>query len=312
MSRVAPIVFAGAVVCLPQLYVLLMVHLPWYHGDLNGGAPYWVAFLSSIPQSLSTLTVGNAVFPIDYIPCLFLLFLAAASISSATVILRDSRVVVLFRGVLLGLILLVITGLGMIGRNAVFLYPISLTLIVIAVSRSTKWIRLPATVTFVLLQIASVYDFVLHRDTAKGSYNTPFAQAMKTISSLNGACPGKAYVFTYDPVFAYLIEESGGTMSSPDTPSSADALFVKEKDCVLIVRTYRGVLPQRLYAEYNEPLPSTDFLLARTIHLGHDRFRAIKARLGGEPFPEYYVTIDAYDVLRNTSLSDWHHLKITP
>jgi hypothetical protein len=312
MTRVVPIVFVGMVVCLPQLYVLITVHLPWaWHTGGFQGAPYWTALLYSIPQSLSTLTVGNAVFPIDYIPCLYLLLLAAALISSATAIIRDANIVVLFCGVLLGLMLLVITNLGYEGRNAAFLYPISLTLMVLAISRSTTWIQLPATAAFAVLQIMSVYGFVLHRDTAKGSYNTPFAQATEEISRLSSACVGKTYVFAHEPVVTYLVEQTGGTISSPYAPSSADTFSVGENDCIVIVHTYRGTLSQFVYSEYNKPIPLTDFRLIRTINLGYDRFHAIKTRFGNEVFPEYYVTIESYEVLRNTPLPSWYKLYIT-
>jgi hypothetical protein len=310
ITRVAPIVLFGMVVCLPQLYVLITVHLPWawYTGGFQGGAPYWIALLYSIPQSLSTLTVGNAVFPIDYIPCLYLLLLAAALTSSATAIIRDANIILLFGGVLLGLVLLVITNLGYEGRNAVFLYPISLTLIVVAVSRSISWVRFPTTVAFVLLQIMSVYNFVLHRNTAKGSYNTPFPQAVSEISSLIGACTGPAYIFTHDPVLTYLVAEVGGRVSSPYQPSNTNEVLVNENDCVIVVDTYRGVLRPNLYTQFVNSINSERFRNTRTLYLGYDRFRAIKTWITKESFPEYYITIKVYEPLENTTVTDWYHL----
>ena len=65
---------------------------------------------------------------------------------------------------------------------------------------------------------------MFHRDTAKGSFNTPFAQAMSRIADLSRSCPGKAYVFTHDPVLTYLVERAGGKVSSPYAPAERDAL----------------------------------------------------------------------------------------
>jgi hypothetical protein len=309
IARIAPTLFFAVIMCLPQLYVLVMVHLPWHLGNLMGSAPYSFSLLYSIPQSISTLTVGNAVFPIDYVPCLFLLLLTAASFSSATRMLRDQYVIILLGGTLLGLMLMVVTGIGVEGRNAVFLYPVALTLIILIISRSVLWIRWPAMATLVLLQIMSVYGFVFHRGTAKGSFNTPFAETMRELSSLNRACPGQSYVFTHDPVLTYLVEQSGGRVSSPYAPADANAILARERDCVLMIHTYRGVLAPGLFAQYSSRLDSEHFRKIRTINLGYDRFHAIKTWVGNELFPKYYITIDAYDVLHDVSIPDWFRLQ---
>ena len=209
IARATIILLAVAIVCLPQFYILLSVHLPYYSTSHSFSVAY------SIVQSAAALTVGNAIFPIDYIPGLFLILLGVAGVSSIRKILRDDYAAVLFYGILAGFTLLSVVRLGVEGRNAVFLYPVALTLIVLAISRSALWIRVPATTTLVLLQIISVYNFVLHRDTAKGSFNTPFPQAVREISALNKGCAGKTYVFTYDPVLTYLVTQVGGTVSSP-------------------------------------------------------------------------------------------------
>src|SRR5262249_16648598 len=238
------------------------VHLPIYAHGHSFSIPY------AFTQSILTLAVGTAVFPIDYVPVLFMILLAAASIASAKSILRDGHVTVLLGGTLLGFILLVLLRLGVEGRNAVFLYPLALTLIVIAISRSVSWIRLPAAATLVLLQIMSLYGFVFHHDTAKGSFNTPFARAMSEIANLTRMCLGKTYAFTHDPVLTYLVEEAGGTVSSPYAPSDAEALSMRERDCALRVRTYRGVLPLDLYAQYVGPLDVKHFRRTQTVRLG--------------------------------------------
>jgi len=301
-------ILAGVVACLPQIYVLLTVHLPVHQGNLMGSAPYLYSLLYSIPQSISTLTIGDAVFPIDYVPCLFLLLLAIAFLFSARRIFSDANFLMLFGGAFLGFILLVVTGIGFEGRNAAFLYPITLTLMVLAISRSAYWIRMPAMTVLVLLQMISVFDFVLHRDTAKGSFNTPFAQAMSEISTLSRTCPGSPYVLTHDPVLAYLVEEVGGRVSSPYVPSDATDLSLREKDCVLVVHTSRGVLPPKLYARFMSPLSPEDYRETQTVHLGYDRFHTRKAWIGNETFPGYYITIVAYEALHRAAAPDWYHL----
>jgi hypothetical protein len=255
--------------------------------------------------------LGNAVFPIDYIPGLFLILVATASVSSIKLIVSDNYFVILFGGTLVGIMLMVATRLGVEGRNAAFLYPIALTLMVLAVSRSASWIRQPAMAGLVLLQTISVVNFVSHTDTAKGSYNTPFARTMLVISSLTTKCPGNTYVFTHDPVLAYLVEEAGGRVSSPDVPTEASELFLHEKDCVLIVYTYRGVLPPALYERFTRPLNLEQFRRTQILNFGYDRFHTTKAWVGIEPFPEYYITIEAYEALRGTAMLDWYHIKLS-
>jgi hypothetical protein len=305
IARIALILLVAVIVCLPQAYVLLTVHLPYFFGTLMGGAPYSLSLLNSFLLSTAALTIGNAVFPIDYVPAFFLLMLAIASVSSARRMVRDGHVLMLLAGTLLGYILVVVTGLGSDGRGAVFLYPIAMTLMVIAISRSASWIRRPAMASFALLQIMSVYGFVMHRDTAKGSYNTPFPQTMHEIGGLTRACPGSTIELTHDPVLTYLMEEAGDKVSSPYQTGFAETLAMREKDCVLIVHTYRGVLDHDAYARFNRPLSPEGFRLSQTFHLGYDRFHVIKSWIAKEPFPQYYITIDAYDVLHDGSMIGW-------
>jgi hypothetical protein len=303
--RVALILLIAVIVCLPQAYVLLTMHLPYFFGTLMGGAPYSLSLLHSFLLSTASLTIGSAVFPIDFVPGFFVLMLAVASVSSARRMLRDNNVVVLLGGILLGYILVVVTGLGSDGRGAVFLYPIAMTLMVIAISRSALWIRWPAMASFVLLQIMSVYGFVMHRDTAKGSYNTPFQQAMHEIGHLTGMCPGSTIVLTHDPVLTYLMEDAGDKVLSPYETGVSETRVLREQDCVLIIHTYRGVFDTASSARFNRPLAPDDFRLSQTFNLGYDRFHMIKSWIAKEPFPEYYITIDTYGVLHDTSIRDW-------
>jgi len=305
VARIALILFAVVIACLPQLYVMVTVHLPSYAGSHSYSVLY------SIAQSISTLALGTAVFPIDYVPALFLLGLTATAVSSLKSILHDEYFAVLFGGTLLGFILLIITRLGIEGRNAVFLYPIALTLIVLAISRSASWIRFPAMVSLVLFQIVSVYGFVFHHDTAKGSFNTPFAQTMREISKTRSACQGRAYIFTHDPVLTYLMQKAGENVSSPYASSDTKIFFVHERDCVFVVRTYRGSILPALLAQYDNQLIPESFRKTQTINLGYDRFHAIKSWLGNEPFPDYYIAIEVYDVLHDASVPDWFSLSYT-
>jgi hypothetical protein len=306
-SRVVPIIIVGAAACAPQLYFLIAVHWPLAleTGGFQGRAPYLFGLLYSVLQTVSTLTVGNAVFPIDYLPCFFLILLAAASISSEARIVRDPKVTVIFYGLVFSVLLLVVTNLGYEGRTAAFLYPVSVVLIVLSICRSAIWIRWPAMVILIFLQIMSVYNYVFHRDTAKGSYNTPFLQAMDEIRKLTRTCPGDTVVFTHDPVLTYLIDRAGGKISSPYETKTTERLSVHKNDCVVIADTYRGSFEPSQYAEYTRPLDPKDFRMVKTIDLGYDRFHAVKSWISKEPFPRYYITIDLYDVLNDDFINDW-------
>jgi hypothetical protein len=297
------ILFASLILVLPQLYVFAEIHLP---GSISQTGP----ILYSTAQSLSTLLLGNTIFPLDYVPVLFLALLTAAAISVATKVFRDEFFALTLGGVILGLILLVTIGIGVKARNAVFLYPAALMLIIISISRSHRAIRLPAMAVMVLVHLIAVYDFIFHCDTVKGSYNTPFSTAMREIGKVTRECPGKAYNFTHDPVMAYLIEEAGGRVSSPYAKTgTAETIFVKEMDCVLVIHTYRGRIPPQVFAQYNNSLELKNFTKVRTIQLGYDRFYMIKARIAKEPFPEYYIAIDVYDARNDASLLDWYDLR---
>jgi len=298
--RIAAMVVVGAIACLPQLYVLFTVHLPTY---VRQGNSFSIA--RAFAESSYALTVGTAVFPIDYIPLLFMLLLAVACAASAKRMLRDREFAMLLGGVLLGFFLLVLSSIGVQGRTGVLLYPIALTLIVVAICRSPSWIGIPAGAMLALLQAMSVHNFVLHRDTQKGSFNTPFGQATRVIGSLSRTCAGKSYVFTHDPVLTYLLQEAGGTVSSPYAESDSKTLALRAKDCVFLVVTYRGILPHDWYSEHMKPLPTDNFHQNRTIYLGPDRFHTTKSLIANDPFPMYYVTIGSYEVLHDTSIPSW-------
>lgn len=298
--RVAAMVAAGAIACLPQLYVLFTVHLPIYVGQGNS-----FSIVRAFGESASALTVGTAVFPIDYVPLLFMLLLALACAASAKRVLRDPEVSVLLGGVVLAFVLLVLSGIGVQGRTGVAFYPIALTLIVVVICRSPNWIRIPAGAMLVILQAMSVHNFVLHSDTQKGSFNTPFGQAARVIDNLTSACAGKSYIFTHDPVLTYLLQEAGRTVSSPYADAETEVLPLHEKDCVVLVVTYRGALPVAWYREHMKPLAPENFHQNRIIYLAPDRFNAIKSRIANDSFPMYYITIGSYDVLHDTSTPSW-------
>jgi hypothetical protein len=300
IARIAALIVIGAIASLPQLYVLFTVHLPIYVGQGNS-----FSIARAFAESFSALTVGTAVFPIDYVPLLFMLLLAAACAASAKRMLRDPEIAVLLGGVLLGFVLLVLSALGVQGRTGVAFYPIALTLIVVAICRSPSWIGIPAGALLVLLQVMSVHNFVLHRDTQKGSFNTPFGQATRVIGSLTKACAGNSYVFTHDPVLTYLLQEAGRTVSSPYAETEDKTLPLHAKDCVILVVTYRGVLPHDWYSEHMKPLAADDFHQNRTIYLGPDRFHTTKSLIANDTFPMYYITIGSYEVLHDTSIPGW-------
>jgi hypothetical protein len=298
--RITAMVVAGAIACLPQLYVLFTVHLPIYVGQGNS-----FSIARAFAESAYALTVGTAIFPIDYVPLLFMLLLAIAGAASAKRMMRDRKIAVLLGGALVGFVLLVLSAIGVQGRTGIAFYPIALTLIVVAICRSPSWIRIPAGALLVLLQTMSVHNFVLHHDTVKGSFNTPFMQATRVIATLSRACAGKSYVFTHDPVLTYLLQEAGRTVSSPYADSDSRTLSLREKDCVVLVVTYRGVLPHEWYSEHMKPLATENFHQNRTIYLGPDRFHTTKSLIANDSFPMYYITIGSYEVLHDTSISSW-------
>jgi hypothetical protein len=299
IARVIALLMAAAIFCLPQLYVFTTVHLPASSGQTG-------SMLFSFAQSISTLTIGNAVFPLDYVPVLFLLLLTPAAVFSAKSILGDQFLVRVLAGVIVGFTLLVLSGVGIKARNAVFLYPAALLLIFLTILRSALWIRLPGFSTLVVLQLLSVYGFVFHWNTSKGSYNTPFSKAMEEIGRLRKICPGQTYNFTHDPVLTYLLEQAGEKVSSPYAPSDMRTLFVRQNDCVLTTHSYRGTMPVELFSIYSEPLNAQHFGKVWTIRLGYDRFHELKAWIGKESFPEFYLVIDVYEALDDVFIPDWY------
>jgi hypothetical protein len=302
IAPIALILFAAVVACLPQLYVMLTAHWSSYV------ITHSFSVLYSIVQSVSTLALGTAVFPIDYLPALFLSLLGAACVSSLNTNLHDDYVRVLLGSVLLGLILLIVTRIGIEGRNAVFLYPIALVLIALAISRAPKLVRYPAMAVLVVFQLTAVYNFVFHHDTSKGSFNAPFARAMAEISGIKSGCSGTLHVFTRDPVLSHLMLTAGENVSSPYARSTSKTISVRKDDCVVVVHTFRAAPVPDLIALTESQLRPESFLKLQATNLEYDRFHAIKSWLSGDSYPDYYITIDVYRALRDATLSDWFFL----
>jgi hypothetical protein len=128
---------------------------------------------------------------------------------------------------------------------------------------------------------------------------------------LTEACVGNTFVFTHDPVLTFLIAQAAGRVSSPYEPSDTTELLIHKKDCVLVVATYRGILPPKLYAAFNSPLSSERFRESQTLNLGYDRFHMIKTWISNEPFPDYYLTIKVHEALQDLPLPDWYHLTVS-
>ncbi|MBM3595735.1 MAG: hypothetical protein FJX31_08170 [Alphaproteobacteria bacterium] len=106
-----PILAAGALVCVPQLLVLLRVHLAYPMEAQVGSVPM------SLVQTLLTKGLVNAVFPLNPLPLAVLAIYGESLLWSLRSLRLDSPLPALWALVLTGSAIMVLSGLSLKPRS---------------------------------------------------------------------------------------------------------------------------------------------------------------------------------------------------
>ena len=211
---------AAVVVCLPQAWVLLHVHLA-NQSDQRGGLAI------SLIQTATTLLLGNAVQPLSVLAVLMTATMLAALVA---VIRRQPRGILPLVGLAaLGFALLVASGLGYKPRNAVFLALALLPAMAAGLAALPRWPRWAALALVALFQVRGYANVALHEGTAKRSFNTPYPLLVDQVAAWQHRCP--ALVVSHgDPVLGYLLGP-GVRQSGPFAPA---AQHLRNGDCLVV------------------------------------------------------------------------------
>jgi hypothetical protein len=132
-----------------------------------------------------------------------------------------------------------------------------------------------------------IYNVVAHRDTVKGSWNTPYFDVIRDIDRFNGenACP-ELQVITFDEVFAYRLRAKGYRVVNVRDPAWKDRVG-EFSGCRVALGTFRGSIKPALHGEFLAVVKGLPHP-AEQRQFGFDRFAWFKRRLDPD-VPEYAV-----------------------
>jgi hypothetical protein len=296
--------------CLPQGYYFLRYHLSAAEALGSGDSPagQTSSLLMSAVTILITLSIGNAIFPIDILPALLVVAWGALIVTEARKRRPTLVEVLLVVALIAGSAALVATGLGSKPRNSVFLTPLAMVLLASLLARAPRNLGFAAVTIVVLFQAEGLRDLIARSDTDKGSFNADYATAMTEIRRAAASCKGRPVVFDHDTVLTYLVEQSGIAQSSPfGSPVAGGVVAFQPGDCLIRVASFQSPLQKEasgLHA-YNEPEPAEFTRVISQVSIGHDRFAWIKNKLFHQGVPEIPLVVSTFEVTKPYTKADW-------
>jgi hypothetical protein len=280
--------------CLPQLIVFATVQATRTTGQ-TGSA------LQSALQLGMTLVLGNAVFPIAFLPGLYagVTLLVLGWLLMTRQLSPSDRLTLV--ALLVGVACMIATGIGVKPRNSVFLLPLMTLLLAAALASLPPWPRAAAAALVVIYQAVGIWNVVAHVNTTKGSYNTDFRGIMADIHAWQHDC-GALVVVNHDPVLSYLLQEAQITQSSPYSFVKRKYANLETGDCIIAVKTYRGVVPLATIQQLDAPLSSDAAVPLKVHDIGPDPYHDVKQWIAHDVFPTHYAHVELWQVRRPTNL----------
>jgi len=264
--------------CAYQIYVFLTVHIHNKESQISN-------LINSIPNAVYGVINGGSVFLADPVFLVFSLLTLIIIISGLKAVLTSNKTnsplliqsIVLFVGLLT---LMIITGVSGKYRNNIalsipFYFIISYFLVTI------KNINIKRIYLFFgfIVSIISIFNLVMHQNTAKNSYNMPVAKLAIFLQN-----PNNKIIFTYDPVtYFYLKNQKYNVQYLLD---KLPERTIDKRTNIFLIKTYQGSLDDNLYGKILKKYGAIAACM-RKVHreeIGIDKYYKIKNKLpGGRP-----------------------------
>ncbi|MCW1383854.1 hypothetical protein OLX02_13600 [Novosphingobium sp. KCTC 2891] len=281
--RAAAVLLAGALACLPQAWVMARVHMA-------DGAEQTGSLGQALAQAGSTAVLGNAVFVAAPLALAFaLVSLVALALAVTKPEWRRAAMPLLVPLIVSGG-LLVLSGVGYRGRNAVFLHPLWLLLVARALAASPRWLQGVGLAAALAMAALGLRNVAIHDGTMKRSFNTPYAAAMERLRAQAQACRA-ATVIHHDPVLGVLLAQAGMPQREAFMEQRAPVML-QPGDCLLAVHGWRGPRDPGRMAAWEASFRAPALVSAGRQPLGRDADAAMKARLSGESLDEAYLVLE--------------------
>lgn len=300
--RDAWLLLAGAAValavCIPQLIVFATVHYTRNSGQISSP-------LYALIQVLFTLGLGHGVFPLALIS----LVTAAVLVSAGAYVLvrypLSPEEKLALAAVIVGILLMSLSGLGFKPRNATYLLPLAWFLTASWLAKLPRYPRWGVAFVVGIFQLLGAYDVMAHHRTAKGSYNIDYRAVMGVLHQWQGQCPAGLMVFNHDAVLGELLFDSHMAQSSPLFTSKPGEIGLPAQICYALVKTYHEPFDRSMIETLYQSLQGRGTRIAAR-DMSPDLDYKAKGWIAHERFSPFYVHLELYRVEKPSSVPAWY------
>jgi hypothetical protein len=198
----------------------------------------------------------------------------------------------------------ILSGLAGKFRNLVVISPMQAYWIATSIGHSiyqSKLLKLFLCCIFVG-NIWGIVNVMLHQNTTKNSWNIPVKVTLRELELAKADCFGNHLFLVSDPSLTWHIKKAQFDVTSP---SGAVADVNKKYNCLTVVKTYAGSLPDFKYKNMYEEIGMVRADNTKIIKIGKDEFFWAKRYLDNR-YPEYQVEIITYSGISNLpDLKSW-------
>jgi hypothetical protein len=153
----------------------------------------------------------------------------------------------------------------------------------------TKPLMTCALLLIAIGNIGSTFNVVMHRDTTKGSWNTPYAEVLADLREKRKSLGcARLQVITHDVVVTYYASRQDATVVVVGQDGWREQIrgFT---GCRAAIQTYRGSMDGNLVEEYAHVISDLPHRV-ETMTFGSDRYAGFKRSFDPD-IPDYYVRI---------------------
>lgn len=260
-----------------QIYIFITVHMLNRSAQIQG-------FSKSLFGAIYGIMNGGSVFIANPILVLFSVLTLWVMVSGLKKIRLNLTTVdtIYAQSVLLLVtlfVLMVITGVGGVYRSSIGLsIPFYFLMAYFLMSiKNINFKRLYLSVAF-LLTCTSVFNLVARENTAKNSFNMPTSRLNQLLDN-----PHNKIAVTYDRVTNFYLTSQKYDVQYYVFGRPVKKIVPKGTE-VYLVRTYQGVLGNRIYNQVLQSYARIEKCLenVRKVELGKDKYHKIKNRLRGK------------------------------
>ena len=153
-------------------------------------------------------------------------------------------------------------------------------------SMKSRKIKLTVLALYIIGTAWGIHNVVFHTDTTRGTWNTPYDELIEFLEDC--ASKESCVVVSHNPVFSYHARREGFTVIDAEANSDWYEKLSAHDGSVIVLRTYKGSMPDEEFRKFNSYIDSRHIVLAKSF--GYDKFAAFKRRFDKD-YPDYYAEL---------------------